>query len=129
MTNVVVLGHGGYAEGIQKNLKMLMGDLKHFYFLDFYPNEDLETFKQKLHELIEKNGLKQVVFICDLTGGSPFREACMLSIGKPEMQVVSGVNTSAISEISFMLDESPIEIAKTCVEVTKQSVLHFLKDE
>jgi len=129
MTNIVILGHGGYAEGIQKNLKMLMGDLKHFYFLDFYPNEDLETFKEKLHDLIDKNHLEKVVFICDLTGGSPFREACMLAIEKPDMQVVAGVNTAAISEISYMLDQSPLEIAKTCVEVTKDSVLHFLKDE
>lgn len=128
MTNIVILGHGGYAKGIQGNLKMLMGDLDNFYYLDFLPEEDLEDFKYNLKELVNNHNLKQVVFICDLTGGSPFREACMLSLDNPYMQVVAGVNTAAITEISYMLDQSPLEIAKTCVEVTKGAVLHFSED-
>jgi PTS system N-acetylgalactosamine-specific IIA component len=129
MTNIIVLGHGGYAEGIKRNLQMLMGDLEHYYFLDFFPGEDLELFKEKLNQLISDKELKRIFFVCDLTGGSPFREACILSLGNDDLAVVAGVNTAALSEISFILDETPQTIAKTAVEVTKESVLFFSEDD
>lgn len=128
MTNIVVLGHGGYAEGIKKNLNMLLGELDHYYFLDFYPSEDLEDFKKKLNELLTINQLDQVLFVCDLTGGSPFREACLYAFDKENMEVVAGINTAAFSEIYYMLDTHPKHLAETVVEVTRESVMHFAKE-
>ena len=43
-------------------------------------------------------------FACDLTGGSPFRQACLLAVEHPNMVVVAGLNTSGFADIAYMLN-------------------------
>ena len=54
MTNVVILGHGGYGTATERNMNMLVGAPESFRFIDFDEQDDLNTLKEKIKELEEE---------------------------------------------------------------------------
>ena len=48
MIRILVLGHGGYAEGVKSNLNMLVGQPATMYFLDLTPTDDLADLEKKV---------------------------------------------------------------------------------
>ncbi len=125
MTKVIVLGHGGYGTAIKNNLGMLMGELEGFFYIDFNPGDDLNVLDGKIKEIIEGHEDEPILFACDLTGGSPFRQACLLAVEHPNMVVVAGLNTSGFADIAYMLDLSPLELANQAVEASKEAMQVF----
>ena len=125
MTQVVVLGHGGYAQGMKGNIAMLLGEIEGFHFLDFDISEDLETFKERLNETVLQIGKDPILFVCDLTGGSPFREACLITSEHNDYVVVGGINTAGFSEIAFLLEKSPDELSKLAIEASIEAIMVF----
>lgn len=126
MKRVVVMGHGGYAEGIRQNLEMIVGPSKHMYFLDLSKEDDLATFEARVNSLIESFNDDEVLFVCDLLGASPFRVAAMLCVNKPgKYYTVAGLNTAAIIELSMENDLSMAEMANRAAQTTKEAVAIF----
>ena len=71
----------------------------------------------------------ELLFVCDLAGGSPFRTAALCVSEHPDWAVVAGVNTSALSELSFNTELTPAELAKLAIDVTKDTVMVFPPEE
>ena len=128
MSKVVVMGHGGYATAMKRNLAMLVGEMEDFYYIDFNEEDSLDILQGKLNELLA--GIEDaVLFVCDLAGGSPFRTAALCVSEHPGWAVVAGVNTSAFSELSFNTELTPAELAKLAIDVTKDTVMVFPPEE
>lgn len=129
MKRVVVMGHGGYAEGVKKNIEMIAGLPEIMYFIDLTKEDDLASFKAKVDDLLKSfNEDDEVLFVCDLLGASPFRVAAELSVAKPGKYItVSGLNAMAIMELSMIEDSemSVEELANRAVETTRSSVAKF----
>ncbi|MDD4569264.1 MAG: PTS system fructose subfamily transporter subunit IIA [Tepidanaerobacteraceae bacterium] len=126
MINIIVMGHGGYAEGIKNNLRMLSGEPEYMHFLDLTPESDLNTLETNLNTLLEKIGDQDVLFSCDLFGASPFRVAAMKCMANPgRYMLVTGLNTMAYVELSMPSELSLEGLAKRSVETTKDSVKRF----
>lgn len=125
MTNVIVLGHGGYGSAIQRNLGMLMGVAEHYHYIDFNETDDLEILREKIQKVLTEVGDDDVLFCCDLAGGSPFREAAMICVEHPNYSCVAGLNTSAYTEMTFNLDMTPAELGTMACEVAKESIMQF----
>ncbi len=125
MTKVIVIGHGGYASGVKRNIGMLIGEIKDYSYIDFNEQDDLSILKEKIiHQLSGLDGF-DVLFCCDLAGGSPFREAATACLEKENFAVVAGLNTAAYTEMTFNLELSPKELAKLAAEVAKEAILIF----
>lgn len=75
MSKVIVTGHGGYGTAMKRNLGMLVGEMAGFYFVDFNENDSLDDLQKKLGEVLGGLPGEDILFACDLTGGSPFRTA------------------------------------------------------
>ena len=45
MKRIIVMGHGGYAEGVKQNLDMISGHSEHMYFIDLTKEDDLSSLK------------------------------------------------------------------------------------
>lgn len=130
MTKVVVVGHGGYGSAVKRNMAMLVGVPEEFYFVDFNETDDLETLKTKLKNVVDEIGRnEQILFACDLAGGSPFRETAMLCAENHRFAVVAGINTSAYTEMTFNTELSARELAKLAFDVATQSVLIYPPEE
>jgi len=125
VTKVIVMGHGGYGTAMKRNLGMLMGELEGFYFLDFNENDSLDDLREKMDEVLEETGGEDILFACDVAGGSPFRTAAERCLQHPDWAVVAGINTSAYSEVSFNLELPVRELARMAAEVTRDTVLIF----
>lgn len=126
MINIIIIGHGGYAEGIKKNLGMLSGVPNYMHFLDLDPESDLDTLETNLDALLEKIGDEEILFSCDLFGASPFRVAAMKCMANPgRCMLVTGINTMAYIELAMPSELSLEELAKRSVETTKDSVKMF----
>ena len=129
MSKVIVMGHGGYGTAMKRNLGMLVGEMAGFYFVDFNENDSLDDLQKKIDETLEKTGREDILFACDLTGGSPFRTAAMMCLEHPNWAVVAGVNTSAYSEMSFNLELPPAELAKLACDVARETIMMYPAQE
>jgi PTS system N-acetylgalactosamine-specific IIA component len=83
MINIIVMGHGGYAEGIRKNLEMLSGVPQQMHFLDL-TEEGLPQLEEKLNALLDTLGDQEILYACDLLGASPFRVAALVHDESPK---------------------------------------------
>lgn len=129
MTSVVILGHGGYGTAMQRNLAMLIGELEDYRYIDFNEQDDLEILRGKIADALVSVGENDVLFCCDVAGGSPFREAAIICAEHPNFCCVAGVNTSAYTELSFNLEMSAFELADMAMEVAKATMIRFPEAE
>lgn len=125
MTEVIVTGHGGYASAVKRSLLMLVGNTTGFYFVDFNEQDDVETLKRNLMDVLQKTCQKDVLFVCDIAGGTPFRESAFLCTTCESYVAVAGINISALSEICFNRHLNAGELAQLAQQVTLQSQAVF----
>lgn len=126
MKRVIVMGHGGYAEGVKQNLLMLMGNPEHMHYIDLTKDDDLAGFESRVNDLLKSFNDDEVLFACDLLGASPFRVAAMICANNPgKYYAVAGLNTMAFLELCIESDLSIEEMAKRAVETTKAAVAKF----
>jgi PTS system N-acetylgalactosamine-specific IIA component len=128
MTRIIVLGHGGYAEGVRLNMEMIAGPCEYMHFIDLTKEDDLTSFQQKVVTLVQSFPEEEVLFACDLLGATPFRVAAELSFANLGRYItVAGLNTMAFIELSMSADSdlSIQELAIRSVETTKAAVAIF----
>lgn len=129
MKKIIVMGHGGYAEGIRQNIEMIAGVPECMHFVDLTKEDDINSFKEKLNLVMQAFGSEdEILFVCDLAGASPFRvaaEICILTPGKH--YTTAGLNQMAILELSMSGDSelSIRELTDRAVETTRTSVVKF----
>ncbi len=125
MTKIIVVGHGGYAQGIKGNISMLMGELNDFYFLDLEIGMDISEFKIHLEKIIEEISDSEIVICCDVLGGSPFQTSAIIASENDKIQVVTGVNTAGYCEANFNTNLSKNKLATLLLEVSKEGMISF----
>ena len=126
MSKVIVTGHGGYATAMRRNLAMLVGELEGCYFVDFNEEDSLDILQENFSQVLAQfSPEEEVLFACDLAGGSPFRTAAVLCTDHPSWAVVAGINTSAYSELSFNLELPAHELAELACTVAKETILMY----
>ncbi|OUM89972.1 PTS sugar transporter subunit IIA [Caldibacillus debilis] len=125
---VIISGHGRYATGLQSTLELLAGKNKDLFYVDFTEEDTDETLKNKFMEILEENKDSEVLFVCDIIGGTPFKVAAAISNFSPKMELVAGCNIGGILESVLMKDQlSLFELAENMVEGSKKSTMVFKK--
>lgn len=125
MTKIIVVGHGGYGTAVKNNLGMIVGETEGFLYVDFDLTDDINILEDKLKVAVKSCGDDEILFACDIAGGSPFRQSAMLCVEEPRYRAVAGLNTAAFAEMVYNLELSADELANMAVDVTKSSVMRF----
>lgn len=125
MTQIIVLGHGGYGTAVKNNLSMLLGSPEGFHFIDFNPEDNLDILRERIMDTIALIGNDPILFACDLTGGSPFREASIITYSNPAYACVGGLNTAGYSELVYNLSLPAFELANLAIEASKEAMMVF----
>lgn len=125
MTKVVVLGHGGYGSAVRRNMEMLAGPQEDYFFVDFNEDEDTEILQGKLSAVLEQIGEHDVLFCCDLVGGTPFNVAAALCAEKSNYCCVGGLNTMAYLSMQYELESGAFELADMACGIAKEAVMRF----
>ncbi len=91
MVGIIVTGHGGFAAGMEKNVKMLAGADTQLTAIDFMEGMTPEELSGKLKAQIEAEASAGVILIlADLMGGTPYNCAATLSVQYPKVRVIGG---------------------------------------
>ncbi|MDE9459528.1 PTS galactosamine/N-acetylgalactosamine transporter subunit IIA [Xenorhabdus bovienii] len=107
MLGIVITGHGKFASGLLQAVEQIIGKQVQCMAVDF--PEGMAT--EELHQMLEAASKgcdlgEGLVFLTDLLGGSPFRQAAQLTLTHPQWQVITGTNMQLVVEM--MLDRDDI---------------------
>jgi PTS system N-acetylgalactosamine-specific IIA component len=124
---IIIIGHHHYATGLLGAFEMIAGKNVDITAIDFEGDEDIAPTYQKL---IKKYADDNILFICDLLGGTPYKEASKLAFAKPNVEVVIGCNLGSLLEISMIKDKLSIqELSKKIVLASQKNTSLFDKKE
>lgn len=126
-TRMVITGHGAYASGTKSTVELIAGSNDRVRYIDFPAGESSEALKEELATALGQGSEHQIVFVCDLLGGTPFKMAVELSLERDCVEVIAGCNIGAIVEGSLLLPyHSAFEVATSMKAATIKSVAHFV---
>ncbi|MBC8948292.1 MULTISPECIES: PTS galactosamine/N-acetylgalactosamine transporter subunit IIA [Xenorhabdus] len=105
MLGVVITGHGGFASGLLQAVEQVIGPQEQCVAVDFPEGMCTEALKKALeaacYQCDQGEGL---VFLTDLLGGSPFRQAAQMALNHPAYQVITGTNMQMAAEMMLERD-------------------------
>ncbi|VUS80843.1 PTS galactosamine/N-acetylgalactosamine transporter subunit IIA [Klebsiella spallanzanii] len=106
MLSIILTGHGGFASGMEKAMKQILGEQSQFVAIDFPETSTTALLTSQLEEAVNEleneNGL---IFLTDLLGGTPFRVASTLAMQKAGREVITGTNLQLLLEMVLDRDE------------------------
>ena len=128
MQIIIITGHNHFASGILSSLTMIAGVKENIYAVDFLDNDNDNTLEEKIKNILKENNDKEVLFACDLMGGTPFKMASKLAFTNDNYEVVAGINLGGLIDTSMKLNKMNIKELKTsCKEATIKSVISLEK--
>ena len=93
MLGIILTGHGGFASGLEKAMKQILGEQEQFVAIDFPETSTTALLTSQLEQAIGSlDGGQDIVFLTDLLGGTPFRVASTMAMEKPGWEVNTGTN-------------------------------------
>lgn len=125
---IVISGHGNYASGIKSSIELIAGHQEDVYSVDFTVNETDLTVREKIKCILNENVDSQVIFICDILGGTTFKIAAEIANYNDNMEVIVGCNIGSIVEGLFQKDSFSInKLADFIVNSSKETTIKFKK--
>lgn len=99
MVGIVLASHGKFAEGIMQSGSMVFGDQQDVKAVCLTPNEGPEDFRKKLEEAVKDfSDQKEILFLVDLWGGTPFNQSNAFCNGHDTWAIVTGLNLPMLIE-------------------------------
>ena len=106
MLGIILTGHGGFASGMEKAMKQILGEQSHFIAIDFPETSTTALLTSQLEQAVgELDGEEGLIFLTDLLGGTPFRVASTLAMQKTGREVITGTNLQLLLEMVLDRDE------------------------
>lgn len=125
---IIITGHNNFASGILSSLTMIAGVKDNVYAVDFLSSDNDNTLEDKFNKIISDNKDSEILFVCDLMGGTPFKVASKLAFTNNSYEVVTGINLGGLIDTSMKLDKMSIKELKTsCKEASIKSVIPLEK--
>lgn len=124
---IIVTGHGEFASGFASTVKMLAGQITGVSYLDFTEQMTEEELGAKFQNKLEED--PQAVFFCDLLGGTPYKQAVLLTKKYPKIAVIAGGNIGALLEVGLQGNLTAAtdahQVAQQLLSATKNATNEF----
>ena len=125
---IIITGHNNFASGILSSLTMIAGSKDNVYAVDFLSSDNDESLEGKFNKIISDNKDSEILFVCDLMGGTPFKVASKLAFTNDSYEVVTGINLGGLIDTSMKLDKMSIgELKISCKDASIKSVIPLEK--
>lgn len=125
---MIVTGHGQFATALQSTFELLLGPTDVLHFVDFTATDTDTSLKECFERILAANEDRQVLFVCDILGGTPFKVAAELALQAENREVVAGVNIGSIIEAICQNEQMPVQaLADAVVRASKKGTLRFEK--
>lgn len=126
---LIVTGHGIFATGLTNSLRQIVGMPEEYVSIDYRENDSLEDISKKMIDAL--NVLKtcdEILVLCDLIGGVPFKTAVKIgSSSYQNLDVVGGVNLGMLIEINLtrVFVKNVKELAEVAIEIGREQIVRF----
>ena len=125
---IIITGHNNFASGILSSLTMIAGAKDNVYAVDFLSSDNDESLEGKFNKIISDNKDSEILFVCDLMGGTPFKVTSKLAFTNDNYEVVTGINLGGLIDTSMKLDKMSIgELKTSCKDASIKSVIPLEK--
>ena len=105
MLGIILCGHGGFASGLEKAMKQILGEQAQFIAIDFPETSTTALLTLQLEQAIsDLDSQEDIVFLTDLLGGTPFRVASTMALKKTGWEVIAGTNMQLLLEMVMERD-------------------------
>ncbi|MCG7780442.1 PTS galactosamine/N-acetylgalactosamine transporter subunit IIA [Lelliottia amnigena] len=105
MLGIILCGHGGFASGLEKAMKQILGEQAQFIAIDFPETSTTALLTSQLEQAIsDLDSQEEIVFLTDLLGGTPFRVASTMALKKTGWEVIAGTNMQLLLEMVMERD-------------------------
>ena len=126
---IIITGHNNFASGILSSLTMIAGVKDNIFAVDFLSSDNDESLEGKFNKIIVENKDSEILFVCDLMGGTPFKVASKLAFTNANYEVVTGINLGGLIDTSMKLDKMSLKELKTsCKDASIKSVIPLEKE-
>ena len=99
MVGIVLATHGDFAKGILMSSQMVFGDQEDVAVVTLKPGEGPEDFRARLDAAVASlSDQKEVLFLVDLWGGTPFNQASAAIADHEDWCIVTGLNLPMLIE-------------------------------
>ncbi len=86
----------------------------------------MAALTEKLQKALESCENDDVLFACDVAGGSPFRQSAILCLQAPgKYFAVAGFNVAAYAEMAYNLELSAAELLLLGEETAHAAIMRF----
>ena len=125
---IIITGHNNFASGILSSLTMIAGAKDNVFAVDFLSDDNDESLEGKFNKIISDNKDSEILFVCDLMGGTPFKVTSKLAFTNDNYEVVTGINLGGLIDTSMKLDKMSIgELKTSCKDASIKSVIPLEK--
>lgn len=99
-TALILTGHGRFASGMAAALELISGVQESFAAVDF--DGDEAAYSENCAAALDTlSSCNQIIVLCDIRGGTPFRHWATASAGDNRLCVAYGVNLASVIEIAL----------------------------
>ena len=125
---IIITGHNHFASGILSSLTMIAGAKDNVFAVDFLSDDNDLSLEGKFNKIISDNKDSEILFVCDLMGGTPFKVTSKLAFTNDSYEVVTGINLGGLIDTSIKLDKMSIgELKTSCKDASIKSVIPLEK--
>ena len=130
MINIVVITHGGFADGLMSSLAMVAGDAESVHTFSLHEGDNPDAFKENVKNAIDELNAQPesdgTLVMVDLLGGTPSN--CLARIlgeeSAEKVRCIAGLNFPMLVEAAFNRNSSDLAaLEEQCMETAKQGIV------
>ena len=135
MIGIIITGHAKFASGLYSSLDLIAGTVENVYAVDFLEGQSVEDLEKNINEkisLLESNGVKDILILSDLLGGSPFKTSVEIKMkSNLNIEVMAGTNLGMLIEVSMSKNfiEDLKDIVNMAINTGKDQVYNYVYTE
>ncbi len=108
MTGIVVVAHHNIAKEMVATAEMIVGSQKQLETIDIFPENNVDTIKEKVVQALKKTDTGDgVIILTDMFGGTPSNIGLSF-LDEGKVEVVAGVNLPMLIKLVTFREGKPI---------------------
>lgn len=123
MVGIIAISHGPYAKSLIESVEMVYGKQEKLEAICLGKDESIESLQERIKDTIKKLGLKKILIIVDLLGGTPYN-ATSIKLEDPNVNVITGLNMPMILKILPNRNKTLEEVSNIAIESGKDGIVN-----
>lgn len=124
MITVILVSHGGMAEGMEESTRMLIGEQPGLTSITFEQGDGVDDLTAKLEACL-KTALKkgEVIIMTDIPNGTPFNCVCRLA-EYYKFHHMTGMNLPMVIDVVSQLSDGAVagELCRQTLEPSREAI-------